>query len=378
VPSSPIAASPSLSSTQQGRVRREAASSQFYIRVFPNAVLSRASPPDAPLRCWVVPMPAAAASSYGGGGDGDDEHDEHDDERERNTFGPAASTGETTNIAESLDIDESDTFQYLWTAFAHVLNESVPLDVQLIVRTPSGTDRKIFGKLSDEDVKMGLPCGATSPSSPRSAASVPGGLPPVPTSPLNISRSTSVDIAGTEDLLAALDSIDIDDVCAYAADHALPQSLPQSLSSLSLSPSSPRSTASPGPSSAQALPLQTSPSTSLMSGSASSSVPDAMETGPPPATSRSAPPLPAPPASDGGAVNTVFPMYFAVAFPDIVVKALDQIQRSGQALPIDEIRLPHEALKSLPLKHNRHNSTMRAVLYRGSWLEDRTYLSLNP
>lgn len=79
----------------------------------------------------------------------------------------------------------------------------------------------------------------------------------------------------------------------------------------------------------------------------------------------------APPAS------TVFPMYFSVSFPDIVVKALDRIQRSGHALPIDEIRLPREALKVLPLKSNRHNSTMRAVLFRGSWLDDKTYTTLD-
>ena len=65
-----------------------------------------------------------------------------------------------------MDIDESDTFQYLWTIFAHVLNQSTPLDLQLVIRTPDGADRKIFGKLDDVDVKMGLPARAVSFSSP--------------------------------------------------------------------------------------------------------------------------------------------------------------------------------------------------------------------
>jgi hypothetical protein len=215
--SPPQTASPRGAGSAAGTPVRSGAANQFYIRVFPNAVLSRASPPDAPLRCWVVPMPPAAT-------DADDDH-------ESEVAAATADTASTGNsIADSFEIDESDTFQFLWTAFAHVLNESVPLDVQLIVRTPAGTDRKIFGKLNDEDVKMGLPCGL--PASLRSATLES-------TSPVNISRAASVDLAGTEDLLAALDSIDIDDICTYSN-----EPLPNSLSSVSLSLSPPSPTSS--------------------------------------------------------------------------------------------------------------------------------------
>jgi hypothetical protein len=84
-----------------------------------------------------------------------------------------------------------------------------------------------------------------------------------------------------------------------------------------------------------------------------------------------------------------------MSLPPIVVRALDMIDGfgPGNCLPIDEIRFPRDALcqlrrspsrfrlfvsnkrmlHSVPLAANRHNSTMRAVLYRGEWQADHTY-----
>jgi hypothetical protein len=119
--------------------------------------------------------------------------------------GLASAEGSTTSLADALEIDESDTFQFLWTIFAHVLNESEPIDVQLLVRTPSGTDRKIFGKLSDCDVKMGLPAVKRRQSAAQRAARLATPRQHPPLSPDMLSP-------GEPDLLKALESIDIDDI----------------------------------------------------------------------------------------------------------------------------------------------------------------------
>jgi len=69
-----------------------------------------------------------------------------------------------------------------------------------------------------------------------------------------------------------------------------------------------------------------------------------------------------------------------ISFPDIVIKALQQIKSFGygQCLPIDEIRIPRQALKMLPLSTNRHDSTMQAFLYRGDPFSDKTYEAGDP
>ena len=84
---------------------------------------------------------------------------------------------------------------------------------------------------------------------------------------------------------------------------------------------------------------------------------------------------PAPAPQHEVSAASLFPMYFQLDLPDIVRRALNHIIAPGECLFVDELLFPRDALRVLPLQSNKHDCVGCAVLYRGSFADDSTWLA---